>query len=272
MDLAPVIAMNFMCWKFFLYFSGRAAPSSGGSRKFWWGGILKHKTSKIRMSSPKLRVIFWPKSEIQTFFSPKIRWSPKKKKKKVFTGIESDFSVRLRLVGGDGSRNGTELIEIEADFSAKIVTFRLVGGDASPPSPPLNPPLAPRGTKGGGAPQTALFLAAASRWWFLLSWGGQKTRRKVDQFGAMTIFVFGDQQRTWSYVEPGVLFLFSEITANLLNFAAPPAKKFVPSLGQRFSCGTVLRFEQGGSDHLNSPLVTSASIVPTIGLQTKLEA
>ena len=155
MDLAPVIAMNFMCWKFFLYFSGRAAP---------------------------------------------------------------------------------------------------------------------RGTKEGGAPQTALFLAAASRWWFLLSWSRQKTRRKVDQFGAMTIFVFGDQQRTWSYVELGVLFLFSEITANLLNFAAPPAKKFVPSLGQRFSCGTVLRFEQGGSDHLNSPLVTSASIVPTIGLQTKLEA
>ena len=45
-------------------------------------GDFKHKTSKIRMSSPKLRVIFRPKSEIQAFFSPKIRWSPKKKKKK----------------------------------------------------------------------------------------------------------------------------------------------------------------------------------------------
>ena len=43
------------------------------------GGDFKHKTSKIRMSSPKLRVIFRPKSEIQTFFPPKIRWSPKKK-------------------------------------------------------------------------------------------------------------------------------------------------------------------------------------------------
>ena len=43
---------------------------------------FKHTTSKIRMSSPKLRVIFRPKSEIQTFFPPKIRWSPKKKKKK----------------------------------------------------------------------------------------------------------------------------------------------------------------------------------------------
>ena len=69
---------------------------SGGSRKFWWGGDLKHKTSKIRMSSPKLRLIFWPKSEIQPFFSPKFRWSPKKKKKKkVFTTIESDFSAEI---------------------------------------------------------------------------------------------------------------------------------------------------------------------------------
>ena len=77
---------------------------------------FKHTTSKIRMSLPKLKVIFRPKSEIQTFFPPKIRWSPKKKKK-VFT-------------------------EIESDFSAEIVTFRLVGGDASPPILPLNPPLA----------------------------------------------------------------------------------------------------------------------------------
>ena len=137
------------------------------------GGGFEAKTSKIRMSSPKLRVIFWPKSEIQTFFSPKIRWSPKKKKKKVLTKIETDFSaeignsnvffaqnqvvsekkkkkkvftkietdfsagfVTFRSVGGDASRNGAELFKIRADFSAKIVTFGLVGGDASPPSPP----------------------------------------------------------------------------------------------------------------------------------------
>ena len=119
---------------------GLGLVSSGGSRKFWWGGDFKHKTSKIRTSSPKLRVIFRPKSEIQAFFSPKIRWSPKKKKKKkVFTKIESDFSagfVRFRLVGGDAFLTGAELFEIESDFSAIIVTFRLVGGDASPPSPP----------------------------------------------------------------------------------------------------------------------------------------
>ena len=58
------------------------------------------------------------------------------KKKKVFTKIESDFSaglVTFRLVGGDASRNGAGLFEIEADFSAKIVTFRLVGGCIPPP-------------------------------------------------------------------------------------------------------------------------------------------
>ena len=145
------------------------------------GGDFKHKTSKIRMSSPKLRVIFRPKSEIQTIFSPKIRWSPKKKKKRFSPKLrvifqpkseiqtifspkirwspkkkkrrkKKRFSPKLRVIfrpdslrlgwwGGDASRNGAELFEIEADFSAKIVTFRLVGGDASPPSPPLNPPL-----------------------------------------------------------------------------------------------------------------------------------
>ena len=70
-------------------------------QKILVGGDLKHKTLKIRVASPKLRVIFQPKSEIQTFFSPKIRWSPKKKK--VFTKIETDFSagfVTFRLVGG----------------------------------------------------------------------------------------------------------------------------------------------------------------------------
>ena len=40
-------------------------------------------------------------------------------------------------MGGDASQNGAELFEIEADFSAKIVTFGLVGYS----SPPLNPPL-----------------------------------------------------------------------------------------------------------------------------------
>ena len=79
--------------------------------------------SKKKRSSPKLRVIFRPKSEIQRFFPPKIRWSPKKKKKKekkVFTAIETDFSaeiVRFRLVGGMHP-------EMETDFSKWRLIFR----------------------------------------------------------------------------------------------------------------------------------------------------
>ena len=47
------------------------------------------------MSSPKLRVIFGPDSEIRTFFSAQnqVVSKKKKKKKKVFTEIESDFSA-----------------------------------------------------------------------------------------------------------------------------------------------------------------------------------
>ena len=124
------------------------------------GGDFKHISSKIRMSSPELRVIFRPKSVIQTFFSPKIRWSPTKKKKKrsspnlrvifqpksenlTFFSPKIGWSPKKKRSspeslgcgwwGGDASRNGAKLFEIEADFSAKIVTFRLVGGMHPPP-------------------------------------------------------------------------------------------------------------------------------------------
>ena len=56
----------------------------------------KQVISKKKRSSPKFRVIFRPKSRIQTFFPPKSKWSPKKKKKKkkkkVFAKIPGDFS------------------------------------------------------------------------------------------------------------------------------------------------------------------------------------
>ena len=82
------------------------------------------------MSSPKLRVIFRPKSEIQALFSPEIRWSPKKKKKK-------RSSPKLRVIFRPKS-------EIQAFFSPKIRWSPKKKRDASPPSPPpppLNPPL-----------------------------------------------------------------------------------------------------------------------------------
>ena len=97
--------------------------------------------SKKKRSSPKLRVIFRPKLEIQTFFSPIFRWSPKKKKKKKKKGLHQNWDwffaglVTFRSMGWDASRNGAEIFETEADFSAKFVTFRLVGG-MHPPHPP----------------------------------------------------------------------------------------------------------------------------------------
>ena len=95
------------------------------------GWDFKHIPSKIRMSSPKL--IFRPKSEIQTFFSPKIRWSPIKK---VFTEIESDFSAEVgnsnvffaQNQAGSKKKKKKVFTEIESDFSAEIVRLRLVGG------------------------------------------------------------------------------------------------------------------------------------------------
>ena len=66
------------------------------------GGGFEAKTSKIRMSSPKLRLIFRPKPEIQTFFFAQNQ-VVSEKKKKVLTKIETDFSagfVTFRPVGG----------------------------------------------------------------------------------------------------------------------------------------------------------------------------
>ena len=112
------------------------------------GGGFGAKTSKIRMSSPKLRLIFRPKSEIQTFFSPKIRWSPKKKKKKkkkrsspklrlIFrpnSEIQTFFSPKIRWSPKKKKKKKKKkkvFAKIETDFSGGFVTFRSVGGDAS---------------------------------------------------------------------------------------------------------------------------------------------
>ena len=63
--------------------------------------VSKNKKIKKR-SSPELRLIFRPKSEIQTFFPPKIRWSPKKKKKK-----KKRSSPELRLIFRPNSETQT---------------------------------------------------------------------------------------------------------------------------------------------------------------------
>ena len=80
---------------------------------------------KKKRSSPKLGLIFQPKSEIQTFFPPKNRLSPKKKK--TFAEIETDFSVKIgnsnvfsaqkQVVSKKKKKVFTE---IETDFLAEI--------------------------------------------------------------------------------------------------------------------------------------------------------
>ena len=44
-----------------------------------WGAVKIQWSSKKKRSSPKFKRFFWPKSQIQRFFPPKNRWSPKKK-------------------------------------------------------------------------------------------------------------------------------------------------------------------------------------------------
>ena len=92
-----------------------------------------------KKKTPKLRLIFRPKSEIQTFFSPKFRWSPKKKKKKkVFTKIETDFSPDWLRLGRWGGMHP----EMEPIYSKQRLIFRpkslLLGrwGGMHPPHPP----------------------------------------------------------------------------------------------------------------------------------------
>ena len=110
---------------FFAPFSVRVA-GIGVARIFDWGGP---KPSKIRLSSPKLRVNFGPKSEIRTIFPPKFRSSPKKK---VFTEIKSDFSAEIGNSNDFSAQNQViskkkkkkkVFTEIESGFSAETVSF-----------------------------------------------------------------------------------------------------------------------------------------------------
>ena len=101
---------------------------------------------KKKRSSPKFRVIFWPKSKIQSFFPPKIRWSQKKKKKK-------RSSPKLRLLfraisqiqtfeGGLFSNGGaifhfSQKIGLKSTKSMRFcILHKPMGGGSSPPRPP----------------------------------------------------------------------------------------------------------------------------------------
>ena len=83
---------------------------------------------KKKRSSPKLSLIFRPKSEIQTFFPLKNRWSPKKKKKKkVF--FESDFSAKIGNSNDFSAQKQVISKEKKKRFSPKLsLIFRPKSG------------------------------------------------------------------------------------------------------------------------------------------------
>ena len=73
------------------------------ARKFKGFFLQNQVVSKKKRSSPILRLIFRPKSEFQTFFPPKIRWSPKIKKKERSSPIlRLIFRPRLELQTFEG--------------------------------------------------------------------------------------------------------------------------------------------------------------------------
>ena len=108
--------------------------------------MVSKKKKKKKRSSPKFRVIFRPKSKIQRFFPPKIRWSPKKKKKKVFAKIQGDFSSKISQLqtfeGGLFSYGGgyfpffTENRPQKHKKHAILDTSHTQWGGLEPPPPP----------------------------------------------------------------------------------------------------------------------------------------
>ena len=99
------------------------------------------------VSKKKLRLISRPKSEIQRFFPPKIRWSPKKKKKKVFAGIETDFSAQFGEIQtfegglfsyGEPFSIFPQIIGLKSTKNVRFcILHKPIIGGSSPPRPPL---------------------------------------------------------------------------------------------------------------------------------------
>ena len=104
------------------------------ARKF--KGFFRPKLGDLhekKRSSPKFRVIFWPKSEIQSFFPPKIRWSPWKKKglrqnSEWFFGRNPKFKAFFRPKLGDLQKKKKVFTKIEAAISSNFANSDVWGG------------------------------------------------------------------------------------------------------------------------------------------------
>ena len=125
-----------------LYWQWKSPKCLGQWRiqKILVGGIWSTKPQKFGCLHQNWERFFGRSRKFNRFFFAQIQVVSKKKKKK--KGLHQNWDwffagfVTFSSVGGDASWNGAELFETEADFSAKIVTFRLVGGCIPPPPPP----------------------------------------------------------------------------------------------------------------------------------------
>ena len=99
-------------------------------------------SKKKKRSSPILRLNLRPKSQIQSSFPPKIRWSPKTKKK-VFTDFETDCSAQLENpnVSRGAIFNFSLKIDLKTTKRCDFAYFTSQWGGSSPP-PPLTTLLA----------------------------------------------------------------------------------------------------------------------------------
>ena len=63
---------------------------------------------------------FWAEIGNSTIFPPESRWSQKKKKKKVFTEIKSDFSAQNQVISKKKKKRSSPKLSV---FSAETVSF-----------------------------------------------------------------------------------------------------------------------------------------------------
>ena len=86
------------------------------------------------------------------------------------TDLRAD-AHQSQIIGGDADEDHTQIV---GGYTVKLLGRYI-------PHPP--------GFRHPWPLQTAFFLEAVSRLWLLFSWDQQRTRRKVDQFGALTFFL-----------------------------------------------------------------------------------
>ena len=109
--------------------------------------MISKKKKKKKGLRRNLQWFFSRNSKFKAFFPPKIKWSPKKKKKKVFAKIQGDFSSKISQVqtfqGGLFSYWGAifhflQKIGLKSTKNMRFcILHKPMGGARAPPPPPL---------------------------------------------------------------------------------------------------------------------------------------